>query len=163
VSAAGLRGRLEGVAGHPATADAAFDEAWRLAREVTMPYRLAWLGLIDGQRLHAIGRRQEAIERLRATRELLVGLSARPYLERCDAELAALNVDRTADRADPAAELTRAELAVARLVVTGTTNREVASQLFVSIKTVEFHLRHVYQKLGIHSRVALVERMSERE
>ena len=87
----------------------------------------------------------------------------RYHLERCDTELAALNVDRMADHGDPAAELTRAELAVARLVVTGSTNREVASQLFVSVKTVEFHLRHVYQKLGIHSRVALVERMRERE
>jgi DNA-binding CsgD family transcriptional regulator len=163
VSAAGLRGRLAAVAGDHATADAAFADAWRFAREITMPYRVAWLGLIDGQRLHIVGRRREAIERLRTARELLVGLGARPYLERCDTELAALNVDRMADDGDPAAELTRAELAVARLVVTGSTNREVASQLFVSVKTVEFHLRHVYQKLGIHSRVALVERMRERE
>jgi DNA-binding CsgD family transcriptional regulator len=163
VSAAGLRGRLAAVTGDHATADAAFADAWRFAREITMPYRVAWLGLIDGQRLHVVGRRREAIERLRTSRELLVGLGARPYLERCDTELAALNVARMADHGDPAAELTRAELAVARLVVTGSTNREVASQLFVSVKTVEFHLRHVYQKLGIHSRVALVERMRERE
>ena len=48
--------------------------------------------------------------------------------------------------------LSRAELAVARLVATGLTNREVASQLYVSVKTVEYHLRNSYIKLDITSR-----------
>jgi DNA-binding NarL/FixJ family response regulator len=47
------------------------------------------------------------------------------------------------------------ELAVARLVATGLTNREVANQLFVSVKTVEYHLRYTYMKLDITSRRAL--------
>ena len=51
--------------------------------------------------------------------------------------------------------LSRAELAVARLVATGLTNREVASQLYVSVKTVEYHLRNSYMKLDITSRRAL--------
>jgi DNA-binding CsgD family transcriptional regulator len=51
--------------------------------------------------------------------------------------------------------LSRAELAVARLVATGLTNREVAGQLFVSVKTVEYHLRNTYMKLDISSRRAL--------
>ena len=56
--------------------------------------------------------------------------------------------------ASPAAllGLGRAELAVARLVVTGLTNREVASELYVSVKTVEYHLRNTYMKLDISSR-----------
>jgi DNA-binding CsgD family transcriptional regulator len=58
---------------------------------------------------------------------------------------------------DPAAlvGLSRGELAVARLVATGLTDREVASQLHVSVKTVEYHLRNSYIKLDITSRRAL--------
>jgi DNA-binding CsgD family transcriptional regulator len=60
----------------------------------------------------------------------------------------------TATEGSPAAlaGLSRAELAVARLVATGLTNREVASELFVSVKTVEYHLRNSYIKLDITSR-----------
>jgi DNA-binding CsgD family transcriptional regulator len=51
--------------------------------------------------------------------------------------------------------MTAAELAVARLVAEGLTNKEVADQLFVSPHTVSSHLRHVFSKLGITSRVEL--------
>jgi DNA-binding CsgD family transcriptional regulator len=67
------------------------------------------------------------------------------------------------DTGDPAAGLTQSELAVARLVASGHSNRETASELFISSKTVEFHLRHVYQKLGIRSRVVLAQRIRGRE
>jgi DNA-binding NarL/FixJ family response regulator len=78
-------------------------------------------------------------------------LGADPYVQACAAELAALQV---AAETSPAAllGLSRAELAVARLVVTGLTNREVASELYVSVKTVEYHLRNTYMKLDISSR-----------
>ena len=60
----------------------------------------------------------------------------------------------TAAEASPAAllGLSRAELAVARLVATGLTNREVAAELYVSVKTVEYHLRNSFIKLDISSR-----------
>ena len=56
----------------------------------------------------------------------------------------------------PLAELTPQEIQVARLVGEGATNKAVASQLFVSPKTVEYHLRKVFAKLGISSRMELV-------
>ena len=76
-------------------------------------------------------------------------------MQACATELAALQV--TAPAQGPAAllGLSRAELAVARLVATGLTNREVASQLYVSVKTVEYHLRNCYMKLDVTSRRAL--------
>ena len=50
---------------------------------------------------------------------------------------------------------TAQEQAVARLVSVGMSNRQVASELFVSVKTVQFHLTHIYAKLGISSRAGL--------
>ena len=49
-------------------------------------------------------------------------------------------------------ELTPQELQIARLLATGKTTREAAAALFVSPKTIEYHLRHIYAKLAIHSR-----------
>ncbi len=54
------------------------------------------------------------------------------------------------------AGLTPAEQAVARLVATGRTNRQTAAELYVSVKTVEFHLRHIFDKLAIRSRRDLI-------
>ena len=56
--------------------------------------------------------------------------------------------------------LTPAEQAVARLVGTGRTNRQAAAELYVSVKTVEFHLGHIFDKLGIRSRKDLITRIS---
>ena len=56
--------------------------------------------------------------------------------------------------------LTPAEQAVARLVATGRSNRQTAAELYVSVKTVEFHLGHIFDKLGIRSRKDLINRIS---
>jgi DNA-binding CsgD family transcriptional regulator len=79
-------------------------------------------------------------------------LGADPYVEACAKELAALEVVATPDSPAVLLGLSRAELAVARLVATGLTNREVANELYVSVKTVEYHLRNSYIKLDITSR-----------
>ncbi len=55
--------------------------------------------------------------------------------------------------------LTASEMAVARLVCTGRSNREVAAELYVSVKAVEFHLGHVFDKVGIRSRKALTSQL----
>ena len=56
--------------------------------------------------------------------------------------------------------LTASELSVARLVCTGRSNREVAAELYVSVKAVEFHLGHVFDKIGIRSRKDLAARLA---
>jgi DNA-binding NarL/FixJ family response regulator len=73
-------------------------------------------------------------------------------VQACATELAALHVTAAAQGAAALLGLSRAELAVARLVATGLTNRQAAAELFVSVKTVEYHLRNCFMKLDIGSR-----------
>jgi DNA-binding NarL/FixJ family response regulator len=70
----------------------------------------------------------------------------------CAAELATLEVSAVTSSPAALLGLSRAELAVVRLVATGLTNREVATELYVSVKTVEYHLRNCFIKLDISSR-----------
>jgi DNA-binding NarL/FixJ family response regulator len=117
-----------------------------------MPFERALVGLDDGRRLRGIHDRPGAVAQLEAAHKVFSDLGADPYVQACAAELAALQV--AAAEASPAVllGLSRAELAVARLVVTGLTNREVAAKLYVSVKTVEYHLRNSFIKLDISSR-----------
>ena len=82
-------------------------------------------------------------------------LGAAPWAERARGELRASgqSVRTPEQRAEDA--LTPQELQVAAIVAGGATNREAAAALFLSVKTIEFHLGHVYRKLGIRSRTEL--------
>jgi len=80
-------------------------------------------------------------------------LWARPWLERVQVELRAAG--GTSGTAVPVVDLTPQELAVAREVASGRSNREVAEALYLSSRTVEYHLGNVYRKLGVHGRAGL--------
>jgi ATP/maltotriose-dependent transcriptional regulator MalT len=149
------RGNLALASGHAAQAEAAFTRGHVLEAQVPMPFEHALLSLEDGRRLRAAGNQPAAVAQLEKAHRAFSDLGADPCVQACATELAALQV--TAAAGSPAAllGLSRAELAVARLVATGLTNREVASQLYVSVKTVEYHLRNSYIKLDITSRRAL--------
>jgi DNA-binding CsgD family transcriptional regulator len=82
-------------------------------------------------------------------------------MERCERELSACGLAPAKRGTFDPTRLTAQELAVARLVAAGMSNRQVASELFVSIKTVQFHLTHVYAKLGIGSRGELAAQLRE--
>jgi DNA-binding CsgD family transcriptional regulator len=120
-----------------------------------MPFEHAVLGLDDGRRLRVFGSAPAAVSQLEEAHRFFADLGAAPYVEACTRELAALQVTAPTDNPGATLGLSRAELAVARLVASGLTNREVASQLYVSVKTVEYHLRNSYMKLDITSRRAL--------
>ncbi len=111
--------------------------------------------LVYGERLRRAGRRSQARRHLRAALETFERLEAEPWAERARVELRATG--ERLRRRDPAAreELTPQELQIALVVVEGKTNREVGAQLFLSPKTVEWHLGHVYRKLGVRSRTEL--------
>jgi ATP/maltotriose-dependent transcriptional regulator MalT len=149
------RANLAHARGHAARAEEAFAEAHRMEAGVPMPFDHALVSLDDGRRLRTVGNRPVAVTQFQRAHRIFSGLGADPYVEVCAAELAALEVTTSAESRGSALGLSRAELAVARLVARGLTNREVASTLFVSVKTVEYHLRNCYIKLDITSRKAL--------
>ncbi len=88
-------------------------------------------------------------------------LGAQPWSARARAELRASG-QTARRRSTPVDALTQQELAVAKLVVGGATNRDAAATLFVSPKTIEFHLGNVYRKLEVRSRTELVRGYAEK-
>jgi DNA-binding NarL/FixJ family response regulator len=119
------------------------------------PFEQGLLELSLGMALRRAGRRRVAVDHLRDADKALGALEARPWLDRCERELAAWGLARTDAGRALRTRLTPQELAVAHLVARGMTNREVAAELIVSVKTVEYHLGNVYPKLGVRSRGGL--------
>jgi DNA-binding CsgD family transcriptional regulator len=154
-----LGGVLEHARGSSETARTAFENARAAAQATNSPPAQARLGLSYGHFLHRTGRRRQAIAALRDARELFEQLDARPLIERCDVELAACGVRARSRGSDGDHDLTARELVVARLVASGKTNREAASELYLSTKAIEYHLSNIFTKLDIHSRHELAARL----
>ncbi|WP_043618979.1 helix-turn-helix transcriptional regulator [Nonomuraea candida] len=143
------RGLVEGDEEHFAAALALHARAGR-------PFDAARTALLYGETLRRRRRRIEARRHLRAAREGFERLDAAPWAALARAELQASG--ETARRRDPSttADLTPQELLIARLVSEGGTNREIAAHLFLSPRTVDYHLHKVFVKLGLSSRAELV-------
>lgn len=148
------RGRLLGATGDLAGARVAFEESAALLADLPLPYDRARTHFAWGQTLRRAGKRREADAVLQAARDLYDGLGASTYVERCDRELRAggVHTGRSAPAERAVEALTPQEELVAELVARGMTNREVGTELFVSTKTVQYHLTRIYSKLGIRSR-----------
>ena len=113
--------------------------------------------LAYGEFLRRSRRRVDARTHLRAALDTFEELKAKPWAERAATELRASG--ETVRRRDETAGevvLTPQERQVAQLVKKGMSNKEVAAQLFVSPRTVDFHLRNVFTKTGVSSRGELI-------
>jgi DNA-binding CsgD family transcriptional regulator len=132
-----------------------FGEAIALGELTPDLFERARTHLAYGARLRRARKRVRAREELRAALELLDRLGQTPWRDLASAELAATG--ETARRRDPSTldDLTPQELQIALLLAEGKTTRQAAAALFLSPKTIEYHLRHVYRKLGIRSREEL--------
>ena len=123
----------------------------RLARSRAV-VELARSRLVYGEWLRRENRRLDAREQLRAAHEMFSRMGAEAFAERARRELVATGEmvrKRTGETPD---QLTAQEAQVARLAAQGYTNPEIGAQLFISPRTVEYHLHKVFPKLGISSR-----------
>jgi DNA-binding NarL/FixJ family response regulator len=120
------------------------------------PFDHARTLLAYGEVLRRSGRRVDARGLLRASLETFDELGAAPWSDRARRELRASGETARARDTSTALDLTPQEQHVVRLVKQGLSNRDVAGRLFLSPRTVEYHLSHVYQKLGVRSRGELV-------
>ena len=160
-AAAELRGGDSAWARALLAGGAAFAEAEEHVAE--RPFLLARVRLNFGEHLRREGSRREAREELRAALTVFEQLDAEPWSERARRELRASG--ESARRREPSTmdELTPQELQIARMVAAGGSQKEVAATLYLSPKTIEYHLGKVYRKLGITSGRQLRHRLAEQE
>jgi DNA-binding CsgD family transcriptional regulator len=141
--------------------DEPFGTALELHARARTPFERARTELCYGERLRRARRRVDAREQLRPALETFERLGAGPWAERARAELAATG-ERARPRREPATDrLTPTELRVALVVAEGFGNRDAARRLFLSPRTVEFHLGQIYRKLGLRSRAQLARLLGE--
>jgi DNA-binding NarL/FixJ family response regulator len=122
---------------------------------------LARTRLVYGERLRRSGRRRDARPVLHAAHDAFSVAGATLWQARAAGELRAAGV-RIASPEAGNAELTPQELAIATLVAQGKSNPEIAAAVFLSRKTVEYHLSNTYRKLNVHTRVELANLMADR-
>jgi len=160
-AASRARGALEAAKGRAERAEASFRAGLEHTAALPAPFDHALLELAYGRFLRCAGRHRDAARQLQAARLRLARLGARPYLERCDRELVGCDHPPPRDGSGPRSTLTPQELAVARLVAAGCTNRQAAAELVVSVKTIEYHLGNAYAKFGVTSRTQLALAMGQ--
>jgi DNA-binding CsgD family transcriptional regulator len=122
---------------------------------VPMPFERARSMLILGTVLRRARRKRDARQILEAARDVFARLGTPVFAERAAIELASIG-----GRVSEPLDLTTTESRVAALTGGGRTNREVADELFMSVRTVESHLAHIYRKLGVRSRTELARRIT---
>jgi DNA-binding CsgD family transcriptional regulator len=147
-----------------ANADA-FDVEFQRSLELDLlepaPFERAHTQLCWGERLRRERRRADAREHLREARDAFERSGATLWRARAESELAATGERPRKRGGGSGGALTPQERRVAALVSDGLTNREVAAVLFVSTNTVETHLRHLFQKLGVRSRTELARQFRD--
>jgi DNA-binding CsgD family transcriptional regulator len=141
----------------PAVREELLAEAIALHGRHDRPFARARTMLLMGEHLRRRRRRKEARIPLGAALEVFEQLGATPWSERASRELRASGQTARARRSGASlTDLTAQEQQIVQLVVDGSSNKDVAAHLFLSPRTVEYHLRSVYAKLGIASRVDLI-------
>ena len=132
-----------------------YQEAIDQLRRTPLRPELARSHLLYGEWLRRRGRRVDAREQLRAAHEQLTALGMESFAERARRELVATGGKARRRTIETRDDLTAQEEQIARLARDGLSNPEIGARLFLSPRTVEWHLKKVFTKLGISSRMAL--------
>jgi DNA-binding CsgD family transcriptional regulator len=153
--------RCHGIVAGESSFEPAFEQALAAHDAEPFPFERARTELVYGERLRRAGQKRSARERLRAALELFEDLGADAWSARARTELAGAG-----ERLRPAhvarESLTPREMQVALAVAEGSSNGEVAAALYLTPKTVEYHLTRVYRKLGLRSRAELAREFARR-
>jgi len=158
--ALGIEARCRALLSDGAAADELYHEAIERLRRTRLRPELARAHLLYGEWLRRENRRADAREQLRTAHEMLAAIGMEAFAERARQELAATGEKvrkRTVETRD---DLTAQERQIARLARDGLSNPEIGARLFLSARTVEWHLRNVFTKLGISSRRELAKALA---
>jgi DNA-binding CsgD family transcriptional regulator len=151
------RGVIEAIRRRPDEAVTALDASMDCLDGLGMPMEEAMTRFERGRILRRMGQRRSAAREMSAARTVFTALGAQPFVQRCDEEL------RSELRAEDAAAglpLTGRQLCVAQAAAAGKSNREIAADLFISVKTVEFHVAQILARLGLDSRTQIAAVLS---
>jgi DNA-binding CsgD family transcriptional regulator len=153
--ALGVAARARALAGDGDAAEASYLEAIARLRRTPMRPELARAHLVYGEWLRRDGRRIDARKQLHTAHDVFGAIGMEAFAARARRELVATGESVRRRSAEMRDELTPQEEQIARLARDGLSNQEIGAQLFLSRRTVEWHLHNVFVKLGITSRKGL--------
>ncbi|MEV0342579.1 LuxR C-terminal-related transcriptional regulator [Nocardia sp. NPDC050713] len=157
--ALGVLARSRALLAHDDAAEEFYLEALSLLERTPLTTEVARTRLLYGEWLRRRRRRRDARNQLHTAHELFLDMGAAAFAERARTELEGAG-ERARERTPSTAyDLTPRELQVAHLAAAGTTNQQIAAELFLSTATVEYHLRKTFRKLGVTSRRQLPHRI----
>jgi ATP/maltotriose-dependent transcriptional regulator MalT len=153
--ALGLEARARALLSAGSTAENGFRDAIAHLGRARVRGELARAHLLYGEWLGQEGRRVDARRELSVAYDMFTAMGMKGFAERARRELLAVGVTVRELTVDAVSQLTEQEALVARLARDGLSNPEIGAQLFISARTVEWHMRKVFAKLGISSRQQL--------
>jgi ATP/maltotriose-dependent transcriptional regulator MalT len=153
--ARGIEARCRALLADGDDAEASYREAVEELDRAGVRTELARAHLLYGEWLRGEGRLREARERLRTSEEMFAEIGMEAFAERAQGELVAAGAKLRKRPLEPSEELTAQEEQIAGLARDGLTNAQIGAQLFLSPRTVEWHLHKVFGKLAIDSRSGL--------
>ena len=160
--ALGAQALADALAGPPGKAEERYREAIERLAATRLDMQLTRARLLYGEWLRRENRRSQARTQLRAAHETFAAMGAEAFAERASRELAATGETVRKRAVGVHDELTPQEAQIARLAVAGRTNPEIGAELFLSPRTIEWHLRKVFSKVGIASRRELAAALRDR-